>query len=208
MSTTAPIDKPMSDPPRLKLQENEKYALFIDGANLYAAARLLQIEIDYQELLAYFSKPTPPLRAYYYTAMHDEHEYSPLRPLMDWLDYNGYTMVTKPVRTFTSKTGEKKQKGNMDIELTVDCLELSDHLDHYVIFSGDGDFISLVKALQRRGKRITIVSTSQTSPPILSDELRRSADEYIDLNDIRDIVGRPVGVGSHSYGSSPTKHPI
>ena len=187
----------------LKVEKHERFALFIDGANLYAAARLINIEIDYQQLLTYFSQPHKPVRAYYYTAMLDENEYSPLRPLMDWLDYNGYTMVTKPVRTFTNKSGEKRQKGNMDIELAVDCMELVNHLDHFIIFSGDGDFIALVKALQRKGKRITIVSTTVTTPPILSDDLRRISDNYIDLYDIRDMVGRPVNAGQQDFGTKP-----
>jgi len=174
------------------IQPKEKFALFIDGANLYASAKALEVEIDYEKLLDYFSQNGDPLRAYYYTAMPDDGEYSPIRPLIDWLEYNGYTLVTKPVRTFTDKIGHKKLKGNMDIELVVDCMELVDHLDHFVIFSGDGDFIPLIRSLHRKGKKVTIVSTACSSPPILSDDLRRVTDYYIGINELRDIIGRPA----------------
>ena len=123
------------------------------------------------------------MRAYYYTALLDEQEYSPIRPLVDWLDYNGYNMVTKPAKEFTDATGRRKIKGNMDIELAVDVLELSASLDHIVIFSGDGDFRRLVEAVQRRGARVTVISTVRSHPPMAADELRRQADVFIELED-------------------------
>ena len=127
----------------------EKIALFIDGANLYATSRALGFDIDYRKLLPSFQKRGYLLRAYYYTALVEDQEYSSIRPLIDWLDYNGYKVVTKPTKEFTDATGRRKIKGNMDIELTVDALELADVVDHYVLFSGDGDFRTLVEALQR-----------------------------------------------------------
>ena len=132
----------------------ERTALFIDGANLYAAARGLNINIDYKRMLDYFSKRGRLIRAFYYTALIEDQDYSPIRPLVDWLDYNGFTMVTKPAREFTDAMGRRKVKGNMDIELAVDAMEMADHLEHIVLFSGDGDFRRLVEALQRRGVRV------------------------------------------------------
>lgn len=168
----------------------EKIALFIDGANLYATSRALGFDIDYRRLLSHFSKRGYLLRAYYYTALVEDQEYSSIRPLIDWLDYNGYKVVTKPAKEFTDSTGRRKIKGNMDIELAVDAMELSDVVDHYVIFSGDGDFRSLVDALQRRGRKVSVISTMTSVPPMISDDLRRQADHFIDLAALRSEVGR------------------
>ena len=171
----------------------EKIALFIDGANLYATSRALGFDIDYRKLLASFQKRGYLLRAYYYTALVEDQEYSSIRPLIDWLDYNGYKVVTKPAKEFTDSTGRRKIKGNMDIELTIDALELSDVVDHYVIFSGDGDFRTLVEALQRRGRKVSIVSTMASQPPMISDDLRRQADNFIDLMSLKGELGREPG---------------
>ena len=168
----------------------EKIALFIDGANLYAASRSLGFDIDYRKLLESFGNKGYLLRAYYYTALVEDQEYSSIRPLIDWLDYNGYRVVTKPAKEFTDSTGRRKIKGNMDIELTIDALELSDVVDHYVIFSGDGDFRSLVEALQRRGRKVSIVSTMSSQPPMIADDLRRQADQFIDLMALKAEIGR------------------
>jgi uncharacterized LabA/DUF88 family protein len=168
----------------------ERIALFIDGANLYATAKALGFDIDYKRLLSLFRSKGQLLRALYYTALADDQEYSSIRPLIDWLDYNGYTMVTKPTKEFTDASGRRKIKGNMDIELTVDAMELAEHLDHVILFSGDGDFRTLVEALQHRGKRVSVVSTMNTQPPMVSDELRRQADQFIDLADMEKAIAR------------------
>lgn len=170
--------------------QNERIALFIDGANLYATAKALQFDIDYKRLLALFRQKGHLVRALYYTALAEDQEYSSIRPLIDWLDYNGYTMVTKPTKEFTDSLGRRKIKGNMDIELTVDAMRLAESLDHVVLFSGDGDFRSLVAALQQRGKRVSVVSTLQTQPPMVADELRRQSDQFIDLADLEALICR------------------
>lgn len=168
----------------------ERVGLFIDGANLYATARALGFDIDYKRLLALFKKQGRMVRAFYYTALIDDQEYSPIRPLVDWLDYNGYTMVTKPTKEFTDASGRRKIKGNMDIELATDVMEMAERLDHVVLFSGDGDFRCLVEATQRKGVRVTVVSTVRSSPPMVADELRRQADNFIELQDIADDIAR------------------
>lgn len=168
----------------------ERIALFIDGANLYATSKTLGFDIDYRKMLKEFQGRGYLVRAFYYTALIEDQEYSSIRPLIDWLDYNGYTVVTKPTKEFVDSTGRRKVKGNMDIELAVDAMELADHLDHMVLFSGDGDFRSLVEAMQRRGVRVSVVSTIQTQPPMVADELRRQADEFIDLATLQLKVGR------------------
>jgi uncharacterized LabA/DUF88 family protein len=177
---------------QMNFYPSERIALFIDGANLYATAKALGFDIDYKRLLNLFRTKGRLLRALYYTALADDQEYSSIRPLIDWLDYNGYTMVTKPTKEFTDASGRRKIKGNMDIELTVDAMELSEHLDHIILFSGDGDFRTLVEALQHRGKRVSVISTMNTQPPMVSDELRRQADQFVDLADMEDEVCRQV----------------
>ncbi|MBM84671.1 MAG: NYN domain-containing protein [Rhodospirillaceae bacterium] len=168
----------------------ERLSLFIDGANLYAAARALGFDIDYKRLLNLFEKQGTFLRAYYYTALIEDQEYSPIRPLVDWLDYNGYTMITKPTKEYTDTTGRRKIKGDMDIELAIDMLEMAERLDHIVLFSGDGDFRKLVEAVQRKGVRVTVVSTVRSTPPMAADELRRQADVFIELQDLADSIAR------------------
>lgn len=174
----------------LGFYKQERIAIFIDGANLYSAARSLGFDIDYKKLLELFKEQAHLVRAFYYTALFEDQEYSPIRPLVDWLDYNGYMMVTKPAKEFTDSQGRRKVKGNMDIELAIDVLDMADRLDHVVLFSGDGDFRRLVEAVQRRGLRVTVVSTIRSSPPMVADELRRQADNFVDLTQISEIVAR------------------
>jgi uncharacterized LabA/DUF88 family protein len=168
----------------------EKMALFIDGANLYATAKSLGFDVDYKRLLREFQSRGNLLRAFYYTAVIEDQEYSSIRPLIDWLDYNGYTVVTKATKEFVDQTGRRKVKGNMDIELAVDAMELARYIDHMVLFSGDGDFRSLVEAVQRRGVRVTVVSTIATQPPMVADELRRQADVFLDIVELQAKIGR------------------
>jgi uncharacterized LabA/DUF88 family protein len=170
----------------------DRLALFIDGANLYSAARALGFDIDYKRLLAQFQNRGRLIRAFYYTALAEDQDYSPIRPLIDWLDYNGYTMVTKPLKEFTDSYGRRKVKGDMDIELAIDMMEMSERLDHVVLFSGDGDFRRLVEAVQRKGVRVSVVSTIRTQPPMIADELRRQADTFIELQDLMPHIQRNV----------------
>ena len=177
----------------MNFHPQERIGLFIDGANLYATARALGFDIDYKKLLEFFNDEGCLIRAMYYTALLEDQEYTPIRPLVDWLDYNGYTMVTKPTKEFTdAATGRRKIKGNMDVEIAVDIMEMSKHLDHVVLFSGDGDFRSLVEATQRRGSRVSVVSTIRSQPSMVADELRRQADVFIDLFDIKTAIERTV----------------
>ncbi len=180
----------------MKFYPNESIALFIDGSNFYAAARALGFDIDYKRLLELFASKGRLIRACYYTALIEDQEYSPIRPLVDWLDYNGYTMVTKPTKEFTDSSGRRKIKGNMDIELAVDMMEMSGHLDHVVLFSGDGDFRRLVESVQSKGVRVSVVSTVRSQPPMAADELRRQADVFIELQDLAADISRERSVHS------------
>jgi uncharacterized LabA/DUF88 family protein len=184
----------------------ERLAIFIDGANLYSAARGLAFDIDYRRLLDLFSTKGRLIRAFYYTALVEDQEYSPIRPLVDWLDYNGYAMVTKPTKEFTDAMGRRRIKGNMDIELAIDMLEMAQHIDHAILFSGDGDFRRLVEAVQRKGVRVSVVSTIRSSPPMVSDELRRQADNFIELQDLAPSVMRNHHVREESH--RPRTEPV
>jgi len=168
----------------------DRTALFIDGANLHATTKALGFDIDYKRLLAEFQRRGMLVRAYYYTAVVEDQEFSSIRPLIDWLDYNGFTVVTKSTKEFVDANGRRKVKGNMDIELAVHAMELAGHIDQMVLFSGDGDFRSLVEAVQRRGVRVTVVSTMSSQPPMVADELRRQADAFVDLVELRSKVSR------------------
>jgi uncharacterized LabA/DUF88 family protein len=171
-------------------EKNQKTALFIDGANLYASSKAIGFDVDYKKLLSFFGKGGL-VRAYYYAALIDSEEYSPLKPLTDWLSYNGYSLVTKTAKEFFDSSGSRRIKGNMDIELAVDMLDMAPHIDHAILFSGDSDFRKLVESVQRRGVRVTVVSTIKNDRPMISDDLRRQADIFIDLANIKNEISRP-----------------
>jgi len=177
---------------RMTFYPTDRLALFIDGANLYSAAKGLGFDIDYRKLLEEFRKRGVLVRAYYYTALVEDQEYSPIRPLVDWLDYNGFRLVTKAAREYTDAQGRKRWRGDMDVEISVDMMEMAAHADHLVLFSGDGDFRRLVEAVQAKGVRVTVVSTVKSQPPMASDDLRRQADNFIDLQDLSELIGRPA----------------
>ncbi|MDZ7627698.1 MAG: NYN domain-containing protein [Parvularculaceae bacterium] len=188
----------------LGMRESEKTALFIDGANLYKAARALGFDMDYKSLLAKSRSGSQLVRAYYFTSIQEDRDqdYSPLRPLVDWLDYNGYTMVTKLSREFTDANGRKRFKGSTDIELAVEMMALAPKLDHIILFTGNGDFRRAIEAVQAQGVRVTVVSTIKSQPPMASDELRRQADRFIDLAELEKEIGR-VGAPPRRTRTTP-----
>ena len=82
-------------------------------------------------------------------------------------------------------------------------LEIADRADHVVLFSGDGDFRRLVESVQRKGVRVTVVSTVKSQPPMASDDLRRQADSFVDLSDLSNIIGRPARAPLPRFISDP-----
>lgn len=176
----------------------EKLAIFVDGANLHGTAKSLGFDIDYRRLLALFAAKGRLLRAFYYTALLEDQEYSPLRPLVDWLDYNGFTVVTKPAKEFVDQAGRRRLKSNMDIEMAVDMLEIAPHVDHVVLLSGDGDFRRLIESVQRQGVRVSVVSSIKTQPAMISDELRRQADNFVELADLQTAIARAAASPSQA----------
>src|ERR1700761_851171 len=169
---------------------SNKIALFIDGANLYATARTLGFDIDYKRLLKEFQRHGTLVRAFYFTAISEDQEFSSIRPLIDWLDYNGFTVVAKPAKEFDDGNGRRRLKRNMSVELAVGAMEMAEPADQIVLFSGDGNFRSLVEAVQRRGVRVTVFSTISSQPPMIADELRRQADVFTDLMELQSKLGR------------------
>jgi uncharacterized LabA/DUF88 family protein len=176
----------------MKSAHLERTALFIDGPNLYATGKSLGFDIDFKRLLRAFQSQSDLTRAFYYTTVTQDQ--SSIWPLIDWLDYNGYTVITKATKEFVDETGRRKVKRNMDIELTVNAMELAEQIDHMVLFSGDGDFRALVEAIQRRGVRVTVVSTMSTHPPMIADQLRRQADVFLDIIELQPTIGRDTAM--------------
>jgi len=172
------------------MSSDSKIALFIDGPNLHATAKALGFEVDYRRLLQEFQSRGRLVRAFYYTVLVEDQDNFSVRPLVDFLDYNGFTVVTKLAKDFTDLNGRRNAKGNMNIEVAVDAMELAGHVDHIVLFSGNGDFRSLVEAVQRRGVRVTVVSTTSTQPPMVADQLRRQCDLFSDLSELRPLIAR------------------
>jgi uncharacterized LabA/DUF88 family protein len=172
------------------MSPSDKIALFIDGANLHATARALGFDVDYRRLLKEFQSRGALVRAFYYTTIIEDQEYPSIRPLINWLDYNGYTVVTKPTKEFIDANGRRKVKGSMHIELAVNAMEITDHIDQMFLFSGEGDFRPLLEAVQRRGVNVTVVSTITSQPPMVADELRRQADVFLDLAELKAKLGR------------------
>lgn len=192
------------------LDDGDRFAMMIDGANLYQTARALDFDIDYRCLLQVCARTARLVRASYYTALLDDQQYSPLRPLVDWLGYNGYAVVTKPMKEITDLNGRRRHKGNMDVELAIDAMELAPTLDHLLLFSGDGAFRRLIEAVQMKGVHVTVVSTLKTQPSMIADELRRQADSFLDLQDLAPWIARerrataPVDRDS---AATPDAHP-
>lgn len=186
---------PIHSGPHMTLLErlihpDERVALFIDGANLYSAAKALGVDLDYRKLLDAFQQQGRFVRAAYYTAIAEDQDFSPIRPLVDWLDYNGYGLVTKPAKEYVDASGRRRFKGDMDVEIAVDLMEAAAWLDHAFLFSGDGDFLPVIEALKRKGVRVSVVSTIKSNPPMASDDIRRAADNFVDLADLVGLIGR------------------
>jgi uncharacterized LabA/DUF88 family protein len=182
---------------------SEKIAVFIDGANLYATSRGLGADIDYKRLLKEFQNRGNLLRAFYYTALIEDQEYSSIRPLLDWLDYNGYTVVTKPVKEFTDSDRPPQGEGEHGHRTRGRCHGTREPRRSHRAFSGDGDFRPLVESIQRKGVRVTVVSTISTQPPMIADELRRQADTFLDLAELMPRIGRDPGERSARMQNAP-----
>ena len=168
----------------------DRIALFIDGASLHNTVRSLGFEVDFRRLLTEFGKYGQIVRAYFYTVMRDD-EFSSIKPLVDWLDYNGYAVRTKAAKEHDDGEGRRRMRRNIGVELAVDALEIARRIDQAFLFSGDGDLRVIVEAIRRMGVRVTIVSSIRTKSPMIADELRRQADVFLELETLRASIERP-----------------
>ena len=182
--------------------KKKSVAILIDGSNLHAACRALGFNMDYKRLLAMFDDCI--FKSYYFTALPPDTEQSTLRPMVDYLEFNGFTVIKKNWKEFNQSStftcrecsalnvfNSIKNKGNMDIEIAVVALEVAPYVTDVFFFSGDGDFRFLVESLQRRyGIFVTVFSTIKSNPVMCADALRRQADAFIDLADIRSQIER------------------
>ncbi|WP_018147354.1 LabA-like NYN domain-containing protein [Henriciella marina] len=184
--------------------KDERLMLFIDGASLYSTTRALDVEIDFRKLLIEFRNRGRLLRANYYTTILEGDEYSPVRPLVDWLSYNGYNVIHKPAREFTDREGRRRARGNMNVEIAVDMMEAAGTVEHVVFFAGDADFRRLVETVKAKGCRVTLVSSVKSQPQTVGDELRREADVFIDLEELSDLIARPRSGNSEKTSAYAT----
>ena len=168
---------------------NERIALLIDGASLHQTVRNLGFEIDFRRLVHEFQTYGTILRAFYYTTIRED-QFSSVRPLLDWLDYNGFTVRTKPAREHDDGEGRRTTKRSMGVDLAVDALEIASHVDHIFLFSGDSNFRRAIESVQRTGVKVSVVSSLRTTPPTVSDELRRQANNFIEIGMLRGSIER------------------
>lgn len=171
----------------------ERIGLFIDGYSLYQTVRAMDLRIDYKALRDLFASKGRLNRVQYFATVndHDPDEFNPQRKTFDWLQYNGFDVQTIQTRSFTGSDGEIQYRGNASVLMTCYALKHAEHLDHVVILTGNADFAPLITALQERGTRVTMVSTIKNGS-LCSDQLRRSADDFIDLEDLRQQISKPA----------------
>jgi uncharacterized LabA/DUF88 family protein len=181
------------------LYPDARTALFIDGPNFHNSAKDMGFDVEYSTLLRFFRERSRLSRAFYYTAVDPSGENTPLRRLLDWLSYNGYQVVSKASKEFRDNGGQRRVKGNMDIELAIDMLNMAPYLDHVVLFSGDGDFRRLIEATQMRGIQVSVVA----SDDVTADEVQRQADQFVDLSLLRPYIERNIP----GQGSNPGQGP-
>lgn len=168
----------------------ERIALFIDGANVYAAAKRLGWNFDHSKILRHFAglagEDGRLYNAYYYTAVPAGIDDKQKR-FIDALTYMGYTVRTRTLREVTDENGETHRRASLDIEFVTDLLSTAEQYDVAVLLTGDGDFERPVEVLRARGKRVIVASI----PEMTSYELRNAADTYLDLGDLRAQIERP-----------------
>jgi len=185
----------------------QRVDVLIDGPSFYATTRSLGYEVDYKKFRDHFDEVCDLHRIYYFTAITDNpDDHSPVKPLVDWLGYNGFRTITKPLREFIDPGGRRRTKGNMAVEIATELVNAAEHAEHILLFSGEGDLSYAVDAAQRKGAKVTVVSSLKVDPPAISDDLRRAADRFVDLADVKDLILRkeitPVPQGGAQERSS------
>lgn len=172
------------------LNVNEPTAVLIDGYNTLSTTKLLKFDIDFRKLLNLFQNKTRLVKIYYFASLRDNPaDHDPMIPVIQWMMYNGYNVISKKMNEFMN-IDNIQSKGNMDVEISVTVLEMVKSVDHIVLFTGDENFRFLIEAVQRMGTRITVCSSMQCQPQIMSDDLRRQADNFIELNNLKSEIQR------------------
>jgi uncharacterized LabA/DUF88 family protein len=149
-------------------------AIFIDGNNLFHAARSAGVEIDYAKLLNYLRGESPLLRAFFYTGVDERAERQ--QGFLLWMRRNGYRVVQKELKTFPDGT----KKANLDVEIAVDMLSLAGHYDTAILVSGDEDFAYAINVIAYKGVRVEVVGFRSNTSPRLIDV----ADRFVDFDGI------------------------
>jgi len=168
----------------------KRTAIFIDGSNLHATTKALHWNMDYKRLRDWLNASYTTTGLNYYTAVRQV-ENNPVVNLVNWLSYNGFRVKSKETKEWVDIKGHTHVKGNMDIEMAVDALLLAEtnSVDHMLFFTGDGDFRRVVEAIQDKGVTVSVASTLK--PPMIADELRRQADDFVELFDHKEKFGAP-----------------
>lgn len=151
-----------------------KVAIFIDGNNLFHAARAVGVEIDYAKLLDLLRGDEMLLRAFFYTGVDQQAERQ--QGFLLWMRRNGYRVVEKELKTFADGT----KKANLDVEIAVDMLSLADKYDTAILVSGDEDFSYAVNAVAYKGVRVEVAGFRSNTSPRLIDV----ADRFIELDSL------------------------
>jgi len=172
---------------------SERLGLFIDGFSLFQTSRAMEMQVDYKALHDLFAAKSRLMRAQYFATEHDHNadEFNPQRATLDWLKYNGFDVKTIRTRSFTGTDGETRYRGNPSVLMTCNALQQAEHIDHAVLFTGNADFEPLINTLQERGTRVSVASSIRTTN-LCSDNLRRAADNFIDLEDLRGQISKPL----------------
>ncbi|HJU53062.1 MAG TPA: NYN domain-containing protein [Pyrinomonadaceae bacterium] len=166
-----------------------RVAVFIDGNNLFHAARFHNIDIDYNKLLRVLLGDGRLLRAFFYTGVDVGAERQ--QGFLLWMRRNGFRVIHKELKTFYDGT----RKANLDVEIAVDMLSLAGRYDTAVLVSGDEDFVYAVNAVAYKGCRVEVAGFRSNTAPKLIDV----ADYFIDLGEIADKVRKETSHGSRYY---------
>jgi len=165
---------------------SEKLAVLIDGHALNAFAYGLGMKIDYRKLKVQFARSSKLTSIKYYAGVDFSRGENPYVKLLDWLDYNGYRVHIKEARSFVNGDGERNVKGSVIVDLSIDLVLVARHVDHVVLVSAHGDLTYPILQAKRLGARVTLLSSLNAEGVRPADELRQVADEFIELETLRD----------------------
>src|SRR5687768_5250500 len=170
-----------------KFGHRGRVAVFIDGNNLFHAARFHTVDIDYNKLLRILLGDGRLLRAFFYTGVDAGAERQ--QGFLLWMRRNGFRVVQKELKTFYDGT----RKANLDVEIAVDMLSLAGRYDTAVLVSGDEDFVYAINAVAYKGCRVEVAGFRSNTAPRLIDV----SDFFIDLGEIGDLIRKDMSAGDY-----------